>query len=101
MYGNTSARLIGTPSQPGWPGVATDDPADAKNMIRWARECWGALQPFVDRALYVNVLEDNVEEGEQRVREAYGPNYQRLVTLKNRYDPTNFFRLNANIKPTV
>ena len=80
---------------------ATDDPADAKNMIRWARECWGALQPFVDRAIYVNVLEDNVEEGEQRVREAYGPNYERLVTLKNKYDPTNFFRLNANIKPTA
>ena len=42
-----------------------------------------------------------MEEGEQRVREAYGPNYERLVTLKNKYDPTNFFRLNANIKPTA
>ena len=35
----------------------------------------------------------------QRVREAYAPNYERLVALKNKYDPTNFFRLNQNIKP--
>jgi FAD/FMN-containing dehydrogenase len=79
----------------------SDDPADAPKMIRWARECWQAVQPFVERAMYVNGLEDALEEGEQRVREAYGPNYQRLVALKNTYDPTNFFRLNANIKPTV
>lgn len=80
---------------------ATDNPTDCDKMIRWARECWQALQPFAERALYVNLLEDAVEEGEQRVREAYGPNYERLVALKNKYDPTNFFRLNANIKPTV
>jgi FAD/FMN-containing dehydrogenase len=79
----------------------SDDPADAPKMIRWARECWQAVQPCVERAMYVNALEDALEEGEQRVREAYGPNYQRLVALKNTYDPTNFFRLNANIKPTV
>lgn len=80
---------------------ATDDPADSDTMIRWARACWGALQPFVEHALYVNVLEDDLEEGEQRVREAYGSNYQQLVALKNKYDPTNFFRLNANIKPMM
>jgi FAD/FMN-containing dehydrogenase len=79
----------------------SDDPADAPKMIRWARECWQAVQPCVERAMYVNGLEDALEEGEQRIREAYGPNYQRLVALKNTYDPTNFFRLNANIKPTV
>ena len=79
----------------------SDDPANAPKMIRWARECWQAVQPCVERAMYVNALEDALEEGEQRVREAYGPNYQRLVALKNTYDPTNFFRLNANIKPTV
>lgn len=80
---------------------ATQNPDDCKNMIRWARECWQALQPFVEQAVYVNALEDAVEEGEKRVREAYGPNYERLVALKNKYDPTNFFRLNANIKPTL
>ncbi len=80
---------------------ATDDPADCEKMIRWARECWEAMQPFVERAVYVNNIEDAEEEGERRVREAYGPNYERLVALKNKYDPTNFFRLNANIQPTT
>ena len=48
--------------------------------------------------VYVNNLGD---EGQDRVREAYGGNYERLVALKTRYDPTNFFRLNQNIKPTA
>ena len=85
----------------GGPHPATDNPAHCEKMTRWARECWQALQPYAERALAVNALEDALEEGEQRVREAYGPNYDRLVALKNKYDPTNFFRLNANIKPTV
>ena len=80
---------------------ATDDPADDERIARWGREGWETIQPFVDRALYVNALEDALEEGEQRVQEAYGPNYAKLVALKNEYDPTNIFRLNANIKPTV
>jgi hypothetical protein len=41
------------------------------------------------------------EEGEDRVRAAYGDNYDRLVALKNKYDPANFFRLNANIQPSA
>lgn len=80
---------------------ATDDPADSEKMTHWARECWDAMQPYVERAVYVNALEDHLEEGEQRVREAYGPNYDRLVALKNKYDPANFFRLNQNIPPTA
>lgn len=79
---------------------ATDDPTESEKIIRWARECWEALQPFVERALYVNALEDALEEGQGRVREAYGPNYDRLVALKSKYDPTNMFRLNANIIPS-
>jgi FAD/FMN-containing dehydrogenase len=78
----------------------TEDPADCQKMVRWAREGWEAVQPFAEPAMYVNGLEDAREEGEQRVREAYGPHYERLVALKNRYDPTNFFRLNANIQPS-
>jgi FAD/FMN-containing dehydrogenase len=80
---------------------ATDNPADSGQMIHWGRECWKALEPFVERAIYVNALEDALEEGDRRVREAYGPNHDRLVVLKNKYDPTNLFRLNANIKPEV
>jgi hypothetical protein len=41
------------------------------------------------------------QEEEQRVRDAYGPSYDRLVQLKNKYDPANFFRLNPNIRQTV
>ena len=78
---------------------ATDNPDDSQTMIGWARECWQALQPFVERAVYVNALEDAMEEGERRVREAYGPNYERLLVLKKKYDPANLFRLNANITP--
>jgi FAD/FMN-containing dehydrogenase len=82
-----------------WIHPVTEDPADSQRMIRWAQEAWEALQPFVEKASYVNTLGD--DEGEQRVQEAYGLNYAKLVELKNKYDPTNFFRLNANIKPTV
>jgi Berberine and berberine like len=48
--------------------------------------------------VYVNNLG---EEGDERDRAAYGSNYERLVVLKNKYDPTNFFRLNQNIKPNT
>jgi FAD/FMN-containing dehydrogenase len=51
--------------------------------------------------VYVNALEDATEEGELRVREAYGANYNRLAALKKKYDPTNLFRLNSNIKPAA
>jgi FAD/FMN-containing dehydrogenase len=40
------------------------------------------------------------DEGEERVKKTYGDNYQRLVTIKNKYDPDNFFRVNQNIKPS-
>ncbi len=77
---------------------ATENPSDSEKIILWARECWQALQPFAEQAVYANVLA--VDE-DDRVRAALGPNYDLLVALKNKYDPTNFFRLNANIKPTV
>jgi hypothetical protein len=76
----------------------SQDPSENEAGIQWARDSWGATQPFIESSNYVNDLGD---EGDQRTREAYGPNYGRLVALKNKYDPTNFFRLNANIKPTV
>ena len=66
-------------------------------MIRWGRECWEGLQPFADRAVYVNALEDALEDGERPVREVYGANYERLRSLKQQYDPSNLFRLNSNI----
>jgi hypothetical protein len=75
------------------------DPAESEKNIRWARELWEAMKPFESESVYVNYLGT---EGEDRVKAAYGPaKYERLVALKNKYDPTNFFRLNQNIKPTV
>ena len=62
----------------------------------WARDCWSALAPH-HAGVYVNWL---MEEGERRVREAYGePRYERLQAVKRRYDPENVFRLNQNIRP--
>jgi FAD/FMN-containing dehydrogenase len=76
------------------------DPADADRNIRWARELWDAMQPFAAGAVYVNYLEGG-QEGANRIRAAYGANYDRLVALKDRYDPTNFFRFNQNIRPSA
>ncbi|MBO9405200.1 MAG: BBE domain-containing protein, partial [Thermomicrobium sp.] len=61
----------------------------------WIERAWSAL-PALPKAVYVNELGD---EGNERVRAAYGPNYERLSQLKRRYDPNNLFRLNQNIRP--
>lgn len=75
------------------------DPAQDARAIPWVRSLWQALQPFSSGNIYVNYESD---VGVDRVQAAYGAaKYDRLVALKNTYDPTNFFRLNANIKPTV
>jgi len=63
---------------------------------QWARDYWSALGPY-HTSVYVNFL---MEEGEERIRQAYGEvKYDRLKALKRKYDPTNFFRLNQNIPP--
>jgi FAD/FMN-containing dehydrogenase len=80
---------------------ASDQSSDCERMKQWAREGWEALRPFADNAVYVNAIEDMKEEGEARIRAAFGPSYDRLAALKNKYDPTNFFRLNNNIIPAV
>lgn len=74
------------------------DPADTQRNIGWTRELFAAWEPHLARAAYVNDLGD---EGEDRARSAYGGNYARLVALKTKYDPTNLFRMNQNIRPTV
>jgi len=74
---------------------AADQSAPA---IEWARSFAASLQPFSGGRIYLNYITD---EGEAGVRAAYAGNYQRLAALKNNYDPTNFFRMNQNIKPTV
>jgi FAD/FMN-containing dehydrogenase len=72
-------------------------PADADPCVAWAERLWAALRPH-SAGVYVNELGD---EGEERIREAYPPaTYARLVAVKDRYDPTNLFRLNQNIPPS-
>jgi FAD/FMN-containing dehydrogenase len=73
------------------------DAADTDANIRWTRDFWTAMQPFLADAVYVNYLGEVNDEG---VRAAYGKKYERLAALKAKYDPTNFFRMNQNIKPS-
>jgi FAD/FMN-containing dehydrogenase len=81
-----------------FPLAIWDDPAEDVANIEWARSLWEAVRPYSTGGVYANNLGD---EGEDRVRAAYGENHARLVALKNRYDPTNLFRLNQNIRPSV
>ena len=73
------------------------EPAASGACIAWARGFWEAVRPHSTGRVYMNFLG---EEGEDRVRAAYGPTkYERLRALKRKYDPTNFFRMNQNIVP--
>jgi FAD/FMN-containing dehydrogenase len=72
---------------------------DPQRHIEWTRAFWTALQPFATSGVYINYLAG--DEKEERVRASYGVNYERLVALKNTYDPNNLFRMNQNVKPTL
>jgi hypothetical protein len=73
-----------------------DDPAKDAACIGWARELFQAAAPFATGGVYVNFM---TQDEPDRVRAAYGGNFARLVDLKSKYDPTNFLRLNQNIRP--
>jgi FAD/FMN-containing dehydrogenase len=74
------------------------DSADSERNIRWTQAFFEAMEPFMERGVYVN---DLGEEGDERVRAAYGANYARLAALKDKYDPTNLFRMTHNVKSTT
>jgi FAD/FMN-containing dehydrogenase len=76
-----------------WTGAEND----AEN-IAWTRRIWNAVERLSPGSVYVNFLGVG-DEGEDRVRAAYGPNYARLASIKATYDPANVFHLNHNIKP--
>jgi hypothetical protein len=76
-------------------GMWTDPAKPADRHVAWARGLWEAMRPW-SAGTYVKHLGD---EGEGRVREAYGTSYDRLVALKQTWDPGNVFRLNQNIAP--
>ena len=77
-------------------GYSSRDPAKNEAGIAAVREYYDALAPYM-AGFYTNLHQDT----EKNIWGNYGPNYPRLVEIKNQYDPTNLFRLNANIRPTV
>jgi FAD/FMN-containing dehydrogenase len=79
--------------------TAWEDAGQTDRHVRWTCAFWRDMRPFASGGVYVNFLGEDEKDG--RVRAAYGVNYERLVALKNRYDPTNLFRMNQNIRPTI
>jgi FAD/FMN-containing dehydrogenase len=74
----------------------SDDPSQAEELQEWGRAYWEAIHPYSAGGAYINFM---MEEGQERLKATYGDNYERLVQVKNKYDPTNFFRVNQNIRP--
>jgi hypothetical protein len=72
------------------------DPANADAIRRWSIDYFEALHPYSAGGAYVNMMMD---EGQDRVKASYRGNYDRLVEVKRRYDPNNFFHVNQNIAP--
>src|SRR5262245_32066448 len=78
------------------------DPAAKADNVKWVRDVWGAMEPYSSGGVYVNYLGQEADEGADRVKSAYGAEkHARLAALKEKYDPTNLFRLNQNIKPSA
>ncbi len=74
------------------------NPAKKDSIVSWARNYWDATHPFGTGGAYVNFMMD---EGLERIRASYRENYDRLVSIKAKYDPTNYFRVNQNVLPAA
>ena len=72
------------------------DPAETPREVAWARDYAAALKPFATGGFYLNFLDADEDDA---IRGAFGPNYDRLVAVKTKYDPENLFRVNQNILP--
>lgn len=72
------------------------DPSHAELITTWCKDSWEAMHPYSAGGAYLNFMMD---EGQERVQASYRDNYQRLATIKKKYDPKNFFRVNQNIRP--
>lgn len=73
------------------------DPSNAASLKKWATDYWNAVHQFDLPGAYPNFMMD--DEGEARIKASFGDNYPRLAALKQKYDPTNLFRVNHNIRP--
>jgi FAD/FMN-containing dehydrogenase len=78
------------------PDALWDKAEEAEANVQWVKGYWQAMRSYSPRGAYINFMTD---EGEDRMRESYGGNYDRLVQIKRKYDPRNLFRLNQNIRP--
>jgi FAD/FMN-containing dehydrogenase len=75
------------------------DPAKAVALMTWGRNYWKAVHPYNLGGAYINFMMDDEVQG--RVQASYGENYERLVSVKAKYDPNNLFRVNQNIPPAA
>ncbi|MDH4034361.1 MAG: FAD-binding oxidoreductase, partial [candidate division Zixibacteria bacterium] len=89
--GNRDARLVLNIT------ASWEKPVDDQANIDWARSAWSDMRSFSTGGTYINFLTE--EEIGDRINDAYGENYQRLVEIKTKWDPDNFFRMNKNIAP--
>ncbi|MBD0329595.1 MAG: FAD-binding oxidoreductase [Thermoleophilia bacterium] len=95
---NDATALGGRDAPWQYHALAVWSDADESDVhIAWARDTAEALRPWTRPGIYLNYTSDDSEE---RVRETYGEGYERLVALKDKYDPRNVFCLNQNIKPS-
>lgn len=74
------------------------DPTESDRNMAWTRALFQAMQPYLEKSVYVNNLGD---EGTERVKAAYGENYSQLAALKRTFDPDNVFRANQNVEPSL
>jgi hypothetical protein len=74
------------------------DPANAGKITEWCKNYYDALHPYSAGGAYINFMMD---EGQERVQASFRDNYGRLAAIKKKYDPTNFFSVNQNIKPAA
>jgi len=72
------------------------DPVNAEKITNWCKNYWEALHPYSSGGAYSNFMMD---EGQERVKASFKHNYDKLSKIKAKYDPTNFFNINQNIKP--
>ena len=75
-----------------------ENPADNEKNIAWVRDYYKALQPFSAEGGYVNFMDG---DDQSRIKDNYRGNYDRLASIKAKYDPGNLFHLNQNIKPAT
>ena len=75
------------------------DPSEDDTHVKWAQAGYDAMQPHTNGRIYANLMGSDQMEDPKQIQAVYGVNFGRLLDLKQRYDPTNFFRMNQNIKP--